>query len=118
MPDRLCPRNPIIRLAPDGFLLEERGGATLRVAWASVKEIFAFKVDLFTHDTIRLGFRLSDDDRRWEVDEDCIGYQELVAEIQRRFDIADSEWWEKVAFPAFATNRTTLWSEASGLSEG
>jgi hypothetical protein len=51
------------------------------------------------------------------VDEDWTGYAELVKEIERRFDIR-CEWWPKVAFPAFATNRTTLWGEPPSKQQG
>jgi hypothetical protein len=44
-----------------GFSINEHDGTPNHVAWASVKEIFAFKLDLLTHDTIRLGFRVNDD---------------------------------------------------------
>ena len=109
-PDRL----PRIQLVSDGFLVVDRDGTSRHVAWETVKEIFAFKRDLLTYDTIRLGFRISDDGRSWEVDEDWPGYTGLLAEIERRFDIVDKEWWSKVAFPAFATNRTTLWGRTPG----
>ena len=76
-----------------------------------MKEIFAFKRDMLTFDTIRLGFRVSDDGTFCEIDEDIPGFGELQAEVERRFDMVDKNWWSKVAFPAFATNRTTLWGE-------
>ena len=101
----------MIRLTSDGFSITEHGGLPNQLAWASVKEIFAFKLDMGTFDTIRLGFRVSDDGTYWQVDEDDPGFRELLAEVERRFDIVDEDWWSKVAFPAFATNRTTLWGE-------
>ena len=59
-----------IRLSSDGFSVIEHDGTLHQVAWASVKEIFAFKLDMGTFDTIRLGFRVSDDGSGWQVDED------------------------------------------------
>ncbi len=100
-----------IRLGSDGFSVIEHDGSLHQVAWASVKEIFAFKLDIGTFDTIRLDFRVSDDDSYLQVDEDDAGFRDLLAEVERRFDIVDKNWWGKVAFPAFATNRTTLWGE-------
>ena len=76
-----------------------------------VNPIIPFKLDLGTHDTIRLGFRVSDDGRYWDVDEDDTGFGELRAETERRFDIRNKDWWSKVALAAFAANRTTLWGE-------
>jgi hypothetical protein len=100
-----------IQLTSDGFSVIEHDGSLRQVAWASVKEIFVFKLDMGTIDTIRLGVRLSDDGSNLQVDEDAPGFRDLLAEIERRFDIVDRNWWSKVAFPAFATNRTTLWGE-------
>ena len=108
---RSRPKTVTIRLASDGFSIIEHDGTPHYLAWVSVKEIFAFKLDLFTYDTMRLGFRVSDDGTYWQVDEDDVGFCELRAEVERRFDIVDKEWWTKVAFPAFATNQTTLWGE-------
>lgn len=100
-----------IRLDADGFSIIEHDGSVHQVAWVSVKEVFAFKLDMGTFDTIRLGFRVSGDDSCFQVDEDDPGFRDLLAEIERRFDIVDKDWSSKVAFPAFATNRTTLWGE-------
>lgn len=102
---------PMIRFDSNGFSLIKHDGAAQHVPWASVKEVFTFKLDLVTYDTIRLGLRVSEDGEYWQVDEDDVGFQELLTEIERRFGIRDKEWWTKVAFPAFATNRTTLWGE-------
>jgi hypothetical protein len=108
---RSRPSTVTIRLTSDGFSLIEHDGTLHQVPWASVKEIFAFKRDMLTFDTIWLGFRVSADGTYWEIDEDYPGFCELQAEVERRFNIVDKGWWSKVAFPAFATNRTTLWGE-------
>jgi hypothetical protein len=102
--------SPEIEVTADGFAVLQRGEEAAIVCWSSVKEIFAFKLDLWVHDTIRIGFRVSDDGTYYDVDEDWPGYRALVEELERRFEIGD-DWWPKVAFPAFATNRTTLWGE-------
>ena len=99
-----------IELTADGFAVLQRGKEVGNVSWSSVKEIFAFKLDLLTHDTIRIGFRVSDDGTYYDVDEDWPGYRALVEELERRFEIGE-DWWPKVAFPPFATNRVTLWGE-------
>jgi hypothetical protein len=100
-----------IRLASDGFLIDRQEDTQIHVSWAIVKEIFASKLDLFSCDTIRLGFRVSDDGTFFEVDEGNMGYRELLLELERRFGIKNENWWTTVAFPAFASNRTTLWGE-------
>ena len=99
-----------IEVTPDGFSVLHRGKEVANVSWSSVKEIFAFKLDLGTYDTIRIGLRVADDGTYYDVDEDWLGYRALVAELERRFEIGD-DWWSEVAFPAFATNRVTLWGQ-------
>ncbi len=100
-----------IQLNSDGFVIIGRD-SSIQVPWASVKEICALKRDLLTYDTIRLAFRVSADGNYVEVDEGDTGYGDLVQEIERRFEIVDKDWWHKVAFPAFGTNRTTIWHDA------
>jgi hypothetical protein len=103
----------VIQLTPDGFSIHQHDDTPVHVEWASVIEIFAFKVDCYIYDTIQLGFRVSDDGTYWAVNEDDTGYKELLAELESRFGLETEDWWTKVAYPAFATNRTTLWGEPS-----
>jgi hypothetical protein len=105
-------RSPRILLNAEGFSVVGQEGDSHHIEWASLKEIFAFKLDLWSFDTIRLGFRVSDDGTYWEVDENWPGYRDLLEEIERRLEIVDPDWWQQVAFPAFSTNRTTLWGES------
>jgi hypothetical protein len=98
-----------------GFDVTE-GEKRTRVLWSKLKEIFAFKVDLFSYDTIRLGFRVDDSNDYFEIDEDWPGFKELVLEIGRRFDIGDS-WWSTVAFLPFVESRTTLWRDSRAGSQ-
>jgi hypothetical protein len=108
---------------PETRVIFDDGGVSLFVesdlkwnfAWASVREVFAYKDDLGTYDEICLGFRFDDAGSCWRVDEECIGYQQLLDELPRRFPGIRTEWWREVAFPAFVANRTTLWT-AHGFS--
>jgi hypothetical protein len=103
------PRTPEIVVGPDGFSIVDRGRPVVHVNWPAVKEIFVLKRDLVTYDTIRLCFRVSDDESHYEVDEDWAGYEELCEEVERRFELCEPDWRSTVAFPPFATNLTTLW---------
>ena len=76
-----------------------------------MKEIFAFKRDMFTYDMICLGFRIDDEGNYWEVNEEFVGYDKLRTELAERFVGISADWFEVVAFPAFATNRTTIWAK-------
>lgn len=101
-----------ITLADAGFKTMSQDGVWACVLWEEVWEIFAFKRDLFGVDLICLGFQLNAAGDFFEVDEECDGYKELVAEVERRFDVTQG-WWAKVEFPAFEANLTTLWSRLS-----
>ncbi|MBI2900888.1 MAG: hypothetical protein HYY17_11945 [Planctomycetes bacterium] len=81
------------------------------VRFSDVKQIFAFKRDLWAVDLIGLGFRVAEDGAYCEVDEEMRGFDELLFFLERAFGIMQESWWEKVAVPAFETNFTTLWGK-------
>lgn len=103
---------PLLTVMKSGFQVITGSDEWTNVSWADIKEIFAFKVDLFSQDTIRLGFRVEDFCKHLEVDEDWTGFKQLVTELERRFELRDN-WWSTVAFPAFAENHIRLWSRGS-----
>lgn len=100
---------PLLTFNDSGFRVVTGGDDRVQVPWADIREIIAFKVDLFSQDTIRLGFCVDDSGKLSEVDEDWPGFKQLVTELERRFDIRNN-WWSTVAFPAFAEKHVTLWS--------
>jgi hypothetical protein len=110
---RLRPAEPEIALEADGFSVVRRGTLLFRVRWAEVLEVFAFKENWGTYDRICLGFRVSDAGDYYRVDEDTPGYPGLLEELARVYPDLDKNWWLKVAFPAFATNFTTVWGQPS-----
>ena len=101
---------PSLEVEQDGFSYIRRDGKTT-VHWSDVKEVFAFKRDLFAVDLICIGFRVSDDGEYWEIDEEMCGYKSIVAAMEKVFAGLDPDWWEKVAFPPFETNLVTLWGQ-------
>lgn len=101
-----------IQLEADGFSVVEAGEPeAVRCRWADVREVFAYKLDLFSYDEICLGFRLDAAGRHAWVGESYTGYRELLAELPRRFPGIRTDWFSDVVHPAFAENRMTLWSE-------
>lgn len=110
---RLSHREPRREVRSDdaGFEVLIDGRSTARVQWTEVLEVFACKDDLFSYDEIRIGFRLAADGSHQSVGEDFVGYNELLARLRPRFTGIRDDWFSDVAFPAFATNRTTLWGE-------
>ncbi|KPK84883.1 MAG: hypothetical protein AMJ81_04595 [Phycisphaerae bacterium SM23_33] len=99
---------PSLEAEQDGFSYVRREERTT-VHWSDVKEVFAFKRDIFAVDLICIGFRVSDDGRYWEIDEQMSGYEDVLAAATEAFPGLDPDWWHKVAFPAFKTNLVTLW---------
>jgi hypothetical protein len=78
---------------------------------ASVKEVFAFKRDLFTTDVICIGLRVDDSGTYCEVAEDYGGYEAFLEAIGKEFTGIDEDWFSEVAFPAFKPNVRSLWGE-------
>jgi hypothetical protein len=98
-------------LTDGGFEVVQYGEVVCCVRWSEVKEVFAFKLDLLTTDCICLGFRVSDAGDYCRVDEEMPGYAELVEAMPRALPGCKEDWWSPVAFPAFATNLTTVWGK-------
>lgn len=86
------------------------GNKDLHVRWSDVTRIEAFKRDLGTVDTICVAIQIDGKNgvKEWiELPEELEQFNALLCEVERRFHIS-SDWWSKVAFPAFATNDTNL----------
>ena len=86
-------------------------GELFRIRWTDVQEIVAYKLDLMAVDCICLGFRTQDEADYYEVVEEDRGYKELASELERVFPEIRNDWFQKVAFPAFETNWTTIWGQ-------
>ena len=92
-----------------GFTVFEEEKHAVRADWLSVKEVFAYKDDLFAYDEICIGFRFDDTGAYWWVGEDYISYREFVEGLKDKFPGIKSDWFSEVAYPPFIQNRTTLW---------
>lgn len=100
----------VIKIDDTGFtVVETEDPENVRCNWASVREVFAYKEDLFFYDQICLGFRFDDSGHSWWVAESYIGYKALFDEMPRKFPGIRTEWYEDVGLSAFAENRTTPW---------
>jgi hypothetical protein len=90
--------------------LRERNG-TIRwtLPTSEVVEIAAWKDDLFAYDVICFGFRRINETHFLQCNEEMQGWEELQEFLKARFGIED--WFEKIAFPAFVPNFTSLWGE-------
>jgi hypothetical protein len=81
------------------------------IAWRDTIRIEAFKRDLFTVDLICLTFVLRDD-KALEVNEEMDGWKSLAEKLPEYLRDCQTleEWFPAVAFPAFKTNRTVIYS--------
>jgi len=75
-------------------------------SWPEVRRIFGFKRDQYTFDQICVALELQDR----TVNENMEGFNSLVEILSGHFPGLDPSWWRTVAFPAFATNWTTIWA--------
>jgi hypothetical protein len=82
--------------------------------WPDLVSVRAWKQDCWGTDRIWLGFDLRENDESVCVHEEMEGYKDLVAEMQRRCEAYRADWWNAVAFPAFAQNHTWVWEQTPG----
>jgi hypothetical protein len=105
------------RLRPtrDGLEISPMMGtpSSVFLRWAEVTRAVAFKRDQYVVDRICLAFELSHS--TLEVNEDMLGWEQLVNELPDRLAGARAydDWFGKVAFPAFEANETIVF-ERSG----
>ena len=102
-----------IRATSEGFEVRRGERELFRVRWDEVREIVTFKRDLITTDCVCLGFRTSDQEVYFEVNEEIAGFVLLTDEMIRRFPSIDPDWFGSVTQPPFATNWTRLHGEAA-----
>ena len=94
---------------PDGFTVLCDGVVQGQGRWSEVREVFAYKDDLFAYDEICIGLRHADDGSYWWVGEYSTGYSAFFQELEAQFPDIRRDWFSEVAVPAFARNQTTLW---------
>jgi len=98
-----------VRFDSDGFEILMKEEVQVRVLWAAVVEVAAFKRDLFSIDEICLGFRLDGEESFWRTGEEDIGFREFHSEVEKRFPGIRTDWFHEVAVPAFKENWTSIW---------
>jgi hypothetical protein len=109
---RMAPAQSIV-LTEEGIALHGAGGAVhWACRWDEVKEVVAWKDDVFGYDIICIGLRVRDEPEYLKIDEEQTGWAEAVRAIEQRYGIDGEEWWRAVAFPAFVENWRVLWGEA------
>lgn len=82
------------------------------IRWDDIVEIAAWKRDLFAIDEIHWGFRRGGETTYLEIDEHMVDYEIVSQVASQHFGISLESWFSVVAFPAFATNFTTIWGKS------
>ncbi len=101
-----------IEIVKDGFHLQMyQNGEKNTIEWDEVSDIFAYKKDLGTTDMICLGWKLFRHDEMIETHEEMLGFSKLCDTMVDKFKKISISWYMDVAFPAFETNLTRLWSK-------
>ena len=86
----------------------ESGGFT----WLKVKRIVTYKDDLMTVDLICLEFE-TQDGLIYLAHDEAPGFDQLCANMGKKFAGIDSDWLLNVMHPAFAKNYTVLYDSAA-----
>jgi hypothetical protein len=104
------PPEPVAFEADEAGVVSVHGGTrTALFRWKDLHQVTAYKVDLFGRDLIVIRFVTSEDGAAVEIDEEQIGYEEVVRVMDEQLPGILDGWWSRVAFPAFVTNWTALW---------
>lgn len=107
-------RNYTLVIEPDGFAFFAAGVDKIFVPWSAVREVAAFKLDLFTTDEVRLRFDLDISPFSVELSEELEGFENFKSVAEKRFQFPEG-WWSQVVQPAFATNARVLFSRGQPM---
>ncbi len=77
-------------------------------SWIDIESIIAYQVDLMTFDEICIDIVLKGS--IITLSEEADGFNEFLGICSRKLKGFMNDWFSKVAFPAFATNQTLLYS--------
>ena len=86
--------------------------------WIDVEEVRAFKRDLLTTDLICLAFKKSGKEEHYEMNEEMVGYHDLLELIPEHLPRFNLEWLSSIALPAFAPNHQVIWKRIEMGSAG
>ena len=100
---------PRLQIDHRGLRIETEKGDSDTLEWRSVLDVFGFKDDVFAYDMICIGFRTDETGEYWKIDEEYVGYKELLEFLPEVFPGLRTDWFFEVAFPAFTPCVTTLW---------
>jgi hypothetical protein len=93
----------------DCLRMKNDKGDSWELQWREVEEVHAFKRDLFSSDLICLAFKKTGKEEYYEIHEEMAGYHDLLEILPTRLPKFTSDWFSRVAFPAFKGNHRIIW---------
>jgi hypothetical protein len=110
------PKNGGVVADADSLKITSSHGDTSELQWSEVKEVHAYKRDLFTTDLICLAFKRAGKEEYYEIHEEMSGYHDLLEVLQTRLPNFTLNWFSDVAFPAFETKHRIIWRRSPNKS--
>lgn len=99
-----------------GIELTVDGESRRTIDWDRVAQVVAYKRDRYRTDLVCIGFVMQGDrDRIWEIHEELEGYDLIQDSLNRLTRGAWPERLSDVAFPAFETSFTVVWTAEGEL---
>jgi hypothetical protein len=107
----------LVRLDPVGvsqMMRSTKGVDEVRLEWSQITQVCAYKRDCVHLDQIRVALWSEDLGVGTEMTEEDAGYEELIDSLPLHLPgcLGRDEWFERMAFPAFAHNLTVLYRRA------
>jgi hypothetical protein len=100
-------REKIFRVGDEGIWLVEGNELQGWIRWTDIRRIRTFKLDCLTTDLVCLTLE-SQAGACFVIHEEHEQWAEIVRAVQTRVGGFEPDWFEQVAFPAFATNERVL----------
>ncbi|HLA58072.1 MAG TPA: hypothetical protein VK622_04910 [Puia sp.] len=100
----------VFSYSENGFTIQLNNGARY-VAWDEIEMIRAYKIDQLTLDCIVI--EVSTKENIYSINDDTSGYIKFMDLALKKLPEFKKDWFEKVAFPAFATNPTIIYERVS-----
>ena len=104
---------PRVVVDPSGFSLVDSNDTSARVLWSSITRVLAYKRDRFTTDEIVIVFvQRGDLTHSLEVSEECTGFADLFAPLERELGVSP-EWYLRTSAKPFDPDVQIVYERAA-----
>ncbi len=94
-----------------GFKVNFKSGDMFDVEWDDIETILAYKIDLYTFDSICLEVFFKED-KAFRITEETEGWYKFLEKISEIFPQIKNGWECEIVFPAFKENLTILFDRS------